>query len=59
MYNDSFLLLKDNVSYFDLNGGYHIPVETEEFPTNDGVLGRQGLGTQRGPVTHLLHDILA
>lgn len=52
-------LLKNAVSYFDLNGSCHIPLETTELPTNDGVLGWQGSGTQQRPVINLPQDTLA
>lgn len=52
-------LLKNAVSYFDWNGSCHIPLETTELPTNDGVLGWQGLGTRQRPGTNLSQDTLA
>lgn len=52
-------LLKNAVSYFDWNGSCHIPLETTELPTNDGVLEWQGSGTRQRPVTNLPQNTLA
>lgn len=36
-----------------MNGSHSIPVDTEQLPTNDGVVGWQGEGTQGGLIIDL------